>query len=118
MAKSEFLPIISVSNMRSLGPKLQNFRTDMLERKISAALLTEVWEQTSCKKQQYEIEKMFQLDGLKYISTPRTQKRGGGAAIVVNTVNFSVDKIQVPIPYNLEVVWGLIRQKKISASIK
>ena len=118
VAKSEFLPIISVSNMRSLGPKLQNFRTDMLERKISAALLTEVWEQTSCKKQQYEIEKMFQLDGLKYISTPRTQKRGGGAAIVVNTVNFSVDKIQVPIPYNLEVVWGLIRQKKISASIK
>ena len=118
VAKSEFLPTISVSNMRSLGPKVKNFRIDMIEREISAALLSEVWEKASCNKQQFEIEKMFQLDGLKYISTPRTQKRGGGAAIVVNTEKFSLEKIDVSIPHNLEVVWGLIRPKKITANIR
>ena len=74
----ESLPIIAVSNLRSLTPKLNNFKDDLIEREISVALLSEVWEKTSCKKQQYEVEKMFQLDGLKYISTPRITKRGGG----------------------------------------
>ena len=68
----EALPIISVSNLRSLGPKLKNFKIDMLEREIGVSLLSEVWEKTECKKQNYEIEKMFQMDGLKYISTPRS----------------------------------------------
>ena len=73
----ESLPIIAVSNLRSLTPKLYNFKNVMIEREISVALLSEVWEKANCKKQQYEIEKMLQLEGLKYISTPRTTKRGG-----------------------------------------
>ena len=114
----ESLPIIAVSNLRSLTPKLNNFKDDLIEREISVALLSEVWEKTSCKKQQYEVEKMFQLDGLKYISTPRITKRGGGAAIVVNTQKFSLEKIQVVIPHNLEVVWGLMRPKQTTAKIR
>ena len=110
----ESLPIIAVSNMRSLTPKLYNFKNDMIEREISVALLSEVWEKANCKKQQYEIEKMLQLEGLKYISTPRTTKRGGGAAIVVNLSKFSLEKIQVVIPLKLEVVWGLMRPKKVT----
>ena len=78
MVLSETLPIISVSNLRSFRPKVDNFKTDLFEREISLALLSEIWEKVNCKKQQYEIEKMMQMDGLKYISTPRTQKRGGG----------------------------------------
>ena len=108
----ESLPIISVSNMRSLTPKINNFKNDLLEREISLVLLSEVWEKANCKKQQFEIEKMFQLDGLKYLSTPRTTKRGEGAAIVVNLQKFSVEKIKVSIPNNLEVVWGLVRPKE------
>ena len=61
---------------------------------------------------------MFQLDGLKYISTPRTAKRGGGAAIIANIENYSLEKIPVLIPYNLEVVWGIMRPKKMTAKIK
>ena len=38
----ENLPIISVSNVRSLGPKLNSFKTDLLEREISLSLLSEV----------------------------------------------------------------------------
>ena len=118
MVLGESLPIISVSNMRSLIPKILNFKNDLIDRDISVALLSEVWEKSSCKKHQFEIEKMLQMDGLKYISTPRTTKRGGGAAIVVNLRKFSVEKIQVTIPNNLEVVWGLIRPKMASATIR
>ena len=114
----ESLPIISVSNLRSLGPKLNNYKTDLIEREISVSLICEVWEKVGCRRQSYQIEKMLHLNGLKYISTPRTGKRGGGAAIVVNLQQFSLEKIQVNNPYNLEVVWGLMRPKKTTASIK
>ena len=112
------LPIISVSNVRSLIPKIENFKNDILERNISLSILSEVWEKADCKKQQFELEKMFQIDGLKYISTPRMTKRGGGAAIVANLREFSLEKIPVIIPHNLEVVWGLLRPKKESESIR
>ena len=114
----ESLPIISVSNVRSLIPKIENVKKDILERKISVAIFSEVWEKAKCKKQQLEFEKMFQLDGLKYISTPRLTKRGGGTAIVVNQREFSLEKMSVSIPYNQEVAWGLVRPKKESATIR
>ena len=72
----------------------------MIEREISVTLLSEVWEKANCKKPQYEIEKMLQLECLKYISTPRTTKRGGGSAIVVNLSTFSLEK-KVLIPHKL-----------------
>ena len=109
------LPIISVSN---LTPKLYSFKNDMIEREISVALCSEVWEKANCKKQQFEIEKMLQMEGLKYISTPRTSKRGGGAAIVVNTEKFSLEKLEVNIPHKLEVVWGLMRPKKVTSKMR
>ena len=112
------MPIISVSNCRSLPPKLYNFKNDMIQRDISVSLCSEVWEKANCKKQKFEIEKMFQMEGLKYISTPRTTKRGGGAAIIVNTKIFTLDKIDIAIPYKLEVIWGLIRPKAINPKIR
>ena len=58
------------------------------------------------------------MEGLKYISTPRATKKGGGAAIIVNTEHFSLDKIEVIIPYKLEVIWGLMRPKELSPKIR
>ena len=118
LIEGESLPIISVSNVRSLIPKVGNVKNDILERDISLSIFSEVWEKTNCKKQQFEFEKMFQIDGLKYISTPRLTKRGGGAAIIVNIRKFSLEKIPILIPNNLEVVWGLVRPKKESATIR
>ena len=117
LIEGESLPIISVSNVRSLIPKVGNVKNDILERDISLSIFLEVWEKTNCKKQQFEFEKMFQIDGLRYISTPRLTKRGGGAAIIVNIRKFSLEKIPILIPNNLEVVWGLMRPKKLSSSI-
>ena len=61
---------------------------------------------------------MLEINGLKYISTPRILRRGGGAAIVANLREFSLERIPVSIPHNLEVVWGLLRPKKESESIR
>ena len=114
------LPKISTSNMRSLIPKVNNFKTDVLEREINLCLLSEIWEQKGKKKHMSEITKMLELNGLKYISTPRSvNKRGGGCAIVVNLSTFTLKKIEeVHIPKNLEVVYGLVRPKNLSSNIK
>ena len=115
---SEDLPILSVSNLRSIWPKLNSFKNDLKMRDISCAMLSEVWQKESCKKQQYQIEKMMNMEGLKYISTPRINKRGGGAAIVASMEKFSLEKIEVSNPHRVEVVFGLLRPKKQNCSIK
>ena len=115
---SESLPILSVSNLRSLWPKLKNFKIDMAERNIGAAMLSEVWEKANCKKQQSELEKMLNMEGLKYISTPRLTKRGGGAAIVVSLEKYTLEKLQVMNPDRVEAVFGLLRPKKGTAKIR
>ena len=68
--------------MRSLSPKINNFKIEMIEREINIALLSEIWEKDACKKQKYEFQKMLQVEGLKYISTPRKGKRVGGLQLL------------------------------------
>ena len=112
------IPKFSNYNMRSFWSKSQNFGTDMLDRNCSLSFLTEVWEKSENKKHQYKIEELLELKGLKYISTPRPgARRGGGAAVVVNTEKFSISKLNVHIPSCLEVVWGLIRPVEITGKI-
>ena len=115
---SESLPILSVSNCRSIWPKLNSFKNDMKMRDISCAMLSEVWQKANCKKQQFELEKMLNMDEIKYISTPQMTKRGGGAAICVSLEKFSLDKIGVSNPNKVEVVFGLLRPKKTTCKMK
>ena len=113
------LPVVASYNCRSLFPKLDSFKTDIIERQIDCSFISEVWEQSENKQHSAEIEKMLQMDGLKYISTSRpSNKRGGGVAIVVNLEKFSCEKIDIFIPKGLEVVWGLLKPKSSSAQIK
>ena len=95
------LPIVATYNLRSLFPKVGNLTTDILERKIDLGFLQEIWEQSHKKEHQFEIEKMLELHGLKYISTSRPPNAKGvsygGAAIVVNLKKFSVEKLNIQI---------------------
>ena len=71
----------------------------MEERESDAVFLTEVWEKLENKKHQSKLEEMLELNGIKYISTPRPgAQRGGGAAIV--------SKLNIASPKSVEVVWG------------
>ena len=84
----------------------------MIHRNIQVALLCEIWEKSSNKKYQQEIENMLEINGLKYISCPRAGGRtGGGVGVVANSEYFSFQKIDVKIPHNLEIIWTLVRQK-------
>ena len=113
------LPVVTVNNLRSLFPKVGNFKTDMLERQVDVSLCCEIWEKAESKKHRNAIEEMLELDGLKYFSTPRPRgKRGGGAAIIVNTERFKVEKLQIQIPHKLEIVWALAKPKHPDAQFK
>ena len=106
------LPTIATYNLRSLFPKVGNLTTDMLERKVDCGFLTEIWEQVDNKEHMNEIEKMLEISGLKYISSARPPNAKGvsygGAAIVVNLERFSLEKINVNVPKNLEAVWACV----------
>ena len=116
------LPTVATYNCRSLFPKIESLKTDLLERKIDVGFLVEIWEQKHNSEHKFEVEKMLQLSGLKYISTARPPNRKGvsygGAAIVVNLEKISVEKLKINTPYNLEVVWGLLKPKNPNAKFK
>ena len=85
------LPIVATYNLRSLMPKVQSLKNDLLERSVDLGFLQEIWEKSDIKTHQFKIEKMIEMDGLLYISNPRPKnakgRTYGGAAIVVNTDN-------------------------------
>ena len=90
----------------------------MLERSGDAAFLTEVWEKKENKKHQRKLEKMLEMAGIQYISTPRPgAQRGGGAAIAIRTKNFTISKLNVMIPKSIEAVWGLLKPKIVTGKI-
>ena len=91
--------------MRSFLPKAESFSDDLLNRSCSVSFLTEIWQKSENKKHEYKIEELLELKGLKYISTPRSGvRRGGGVAIVADTQKFTISKLNIQIPGNLEVV--------------
>ena len=116
------LPTVATYNLRSLFPKIESLKTDLIERKIDVGFLTEIWEQHQNSDHMFEIEKMLEMDGLQYIYTARPpNKKGvsyGGAAIVVNMEKFTCEKLKINTPTSLEVVWGLLRPKNPSAKFK
>ena len=94
------LPTISVCNIRSFFPKQNNWKIDFFEHQGDVSLLCEVWQKAENKQHLQHIEHMLEIDGLQYFSTTRPRgKRGGGAAIIVNTHNFKAEKNEVFIPY-------------------
>ena len=73
------LPVVTVCNMHSFSPKVNNFKNDFVEREVDISLLCEVWQKTEDKKPMSYIEEMLQMEGLKYFSTSRPRgKRGEG----------------------------------------
>ena len=113
------LPVVTVCNLRSLFPKIQNFKNDFFEHQVDVSLCCEVWEKAEDRKHKAELVTMFELQGLKYFSTPRPRgKRGGGAAIICNTDKFHIEKLDIQIPHHLEIVWALAKPKAETAEFK
>ena len=78
-------------------------------------LIQEIWEKQEDTVFHESIEKICQTQGLQYFSNPRHPfKRGGGTAIVVDTSKIFFEKLNIVIPHNLEIIWGLLRPKQAS----
>ena len=112
------LPTIFVTNHRSFFPKFYNFIEAMKTLDLTLGLHSKIWERLEKKTHQNKIEEAIQLEGINYISNPRPQRRGGGAAITLIEGNFSLIKLDVLLPKNLEVVWGLVRPKDPTSQFK
>ena len=88
------LPTVATYNLRSLFPKIKNLSTDILERRIDVAFLSETWENELNSDHKAQTEELLEMEGLQFISTSRKPNvRGtsyGGAAIIVN-INKGLD---------------------------
>ena len=69
------LRTVASYNFRSLFPKIGNAKNDILEREISVAFCSEIWEKSEKRNHKFKIENMLQSEGLQYISTPRPMGR-------------------------------------------
>ena len=112
------LPTIFVTNHRSFFPKFQNFVDIIKTLNLTLGLHSEVWEDRENKTHSQKIEEALELQGIQYISSPRPNQRGGGAAISLISGEFTLTKLDVIIPKNLEVVLGLVRPKQPTTDFK
>ena len=119
------LPSLATYNLRSLAPKIESLKTDILERKVDVAFLQEIWEKTTDEENPHSIseaEKMFELNGLLYFSSPRIlDSRGrayGGTAIIVNSIHFEGEKLPLTVPKGVEATWGLLKPKNQPSKFK
>ena len=99
-------------------PKIFNFATDMTDRMCSLSFLVEIWQKSENKKHMFKIEELLEMSGIKYISTPRPgNRRGGGAAIAANIDLYTLAKLNICIPSNLEIVWGILKPSQVTGKI-
>ena len=113
------LPTLTVSNMRSLFPKIRNYTLDFLERSVDVGICCEIWEKKEDKIHLKEIEHLLEMHGLSYHSSTRPTQRGGGTAVIVNSKRFRSRELkEIKVPSNLEVVWVLAKPVNNNAEIK
>ena len=106
-------PRIALYNVRSAWSKWSNISEDIKMRSSSLCFLTEVWQKAEKMKHQRAIESMLEMNGIKYISTPRPgARRGGMTAMACNQEHFPLTKLNIAIPSPLEACFGLLKPKK------
>ena len=112
------LPVLSVTNARSLLPHVHNLMEDIIQHSIDITIVCEVWEKEIQPKLNSTLEYYLEMKGLQFVSSGarKNKQRGGGVAIVVNTQKFATKKLDIFIPGTLEVVWSIVRPKKVTQS--
>ena len=111
------MPIVLVINPRSIYNKIDQFKTYMEERSIDVAFISETWERPD-----NPLSNLIDVKKYQVISNPYQRKNiGGKPALVINKQKFLIDDPNhslINIPWGVEIVWGILRPKKISNSSK
>ena len=101
-------------NPRSLYNKLQNFKEYVSENDVDVVCVSESWE-----REEETIESVLNDDKLSVISNPFQRKgRGGRPIIIVNNEKYNVERIDVPCPWGVEMVWAIMSIKKATSISK
>ena len=120
--ESAAMPVVAVANCRSIEPKLKSVIEKIENESIDLLMVVEVWEKVGKKHKHFQnkMVEMIEMKGLKYISCGArpSGKRGGGAGMIANQRKFSLDALEVNVPHNLEVKWGIMRPKIIDKNSK
>ena len=116
------LPNIMVTNHLSIFPKFNNLVDEILENEMHLGLHSEVWEDKEKAAHANTIEVALELHGIQYISTPRPNRCGGGAAItLISDRPFLLTKLDISVmsgDQSLEVCWGFLKPRKPTGHIK
>ena len=116
------LPNIMVTNHRSIFPKFNNLVDEILENEMHLGLHCEIWENKENVAHANKVEEALEIHGIQYISTPRPNRRGGGAAITLMRESpFVLTQLDVTVlsgEDTLEVCWGLLKPKTPTGQIK
>ena len=119
LKKAELLPNLWCANHRSLWPRLNNTIDELLELDAHVGFHTEIWEMKGDTRQRSLIEKVYELKGVSYFSTPRDDRSGGGAAItLINQSEFTVTQLYPANPHKVEVCWCLLKFKHPMKSLQ
>ena len=113
--QAKSLPKITLYNMRSIWSKLKNKANDMKERSASISIINELWMKEEDKEQEDALKEIHEMDNVKAIVNPRKRKkRGGGVGFLQmeDDEDFSLEKVDVNIPKNLETLWAILRLKR------
>ena len=85
-------------------------------------LHSEIWENKENPLHANRIEEALEILGIQYISTPRTNRRGGGAAItLISESPFLLTKLDARSfsgETSLEVCWGFVQPRVTTGHIK
>ena len=74
---------------------------------MDLTLVSESWE-----REDETIHDILDDNDLTVISNPYQRKgRGGRPVIIVNHANYNVDKLDIPCPWGVEAVWGVLSPK-------
>ena len=92
----------------------------MRNEEIQVLLINEVWEPEHNKSFQMELQKLYEMKGLKIVTCGARPngKRDGGAGVVVDCRAFTLEELGIKVPKNLEVRWILLRPKKMNKETK
>ena len=103
------LPLVMVTNARSLYNKVDNFIKWLLEIFPDCAIISETWEYEGRRT---SLEDFLANTPYKVHSYRRPQGRTGGCcAIVFNESRFKVEKVNVNVQEGIESVWVIMTPK-------
>ena len=110
------LPLVMMTNARSLYNKIHNFKKWLLEIFPDCALISESWE---CEGRRKSLEDLLASTPFRVHSYRRPRGRTGGCcAVIYNETRFKVEKVNVNIEEGIESVWVVMTPRVLDHKLQ